>query len=136
METLLPVAEAAPYRDRKRDAWLLSLPAPALIGTGPLLYYATGDVRVLRVPAFFNYLLVPVLDLLTGRERSNLFSSHDFPWHAQPAGAIFTGTIGGYDINLGHELGHKRPAIERDPARRVRLMRRDSLAAGQNAARS
>ncbi|HYD96624.1 MAG TPA: alkane 1-monooxygenase [Noviherbaspirillum sp.] len=40
------------------------------------------------------------------------FTSHGLPWHAQLAGAISTGTIGGYGINLGHELGHKRSKLE------------------------
>lgn len=50
------------------------------------------------------------------------FTSHHLPLHAQLAGVISTGMIGGYGINLGHELGHKRPGLERWIAKAVLAM--------------
>lgn len=41
------------------------------------------------------------------------FSSHDLPWYVMLAGVISLGQVCGYGINLGHELGHKKPAVER-----------------------
>lgn len=38
---------------------------------------------------------------------------HPLPWHGLVAAATATGVIGGFCINLGHELGHKRGAFER-----------------------
>ena len=38
---------------------------------------------------------------------------HPLPWHGLVAVTIATGVIGGFCINLGHELGHKRGAFER-----------------------
>lgn len=148
MKTLLPPANLTVYRDAKRYAWLLSLLVPALTCAGPLLYYWIQDPRVLWAPVALSYLLLPVIDLALGRDRSNppeemvpalesdtfyryvtyalvpllwcgfvfgvwFFTSHDLPWHAQLAGVLATGLIGGYGINLGHEMGHKRTAVER-----------------------
>ncbi|WP_292937083.1 alkane 1-monooxygenase [Noviherbaspirillum sp.] len=50
------------------------------------------------------------------------FTRHDLPLHAKLAGVISTGMIGGYGINLGHELGHKRPEIERRLAKLILAM--------------
>lgn len=50
------------------------------------------------------------------------FTSHDLPWHAKLAGIISTGMIGGYGINLGHELGHKRPELEKRLAKFILAM--------------
>ncbi|KIF83102.1 alkane 1-monooxygenase [Noviherbaspirillum autotrophicum] len=157
METLSPPAGAAGYRDSKRYAWLLSLLMPALNGAGPLLYYLLRDPIVLWAPVVLSYVLLPVVDLALGRDRSNppeamvptleadvyyryvtyalvpllwggfifgiwFFTTHDLPWHAQLAGIIATGGIGGYGINLGHELGHKRADTERWLAKVVLAM--------------
>ncbi len=64
-------AAAPPYRDRKRYAWLLSALVPAFIGSGALLVLWTGDARLAWLPVAFLYLVVPVLDLLLGEDRSN-----------------------------------------------------------------
>jgi alkane 1-monooxygenase len=37
----------------------------------------------------------------------------DLPWHGVLAMVITTGVVGGFCINVGHELGHKRPEVER-----------------------
>jgi alkane 1-monooxygenase len=39
-------------------------------------------------------------------------SSHELPWHAWLALALSTGVVGGFCINAGHELGHKKTPIE------------------------
>lgn len=68
-----------------------------------------------------SYALVPLLwcGFIFG---TWFFTSHELPWHAQLAGVISTGMIGGYGINLGHELGHKRPELERWLAKLVLAM--------------
>lgn len=148
METILTPSVPGGYRDRKRYSWLLSLLVPALTGAGPALYYATSNVWSLWAPVLMIYMLIPIIDLGLGEDRSNppeeavprleedqyyrlvtyalipllwagfvfgiwFFTSHDLPWHAQLAGVLATGIIGGYGINLGHELGHKRSELER-----------------------
>lgn len=40
-------------------------------------------------------------------------STAELPWHAWIALVISTGVVGGFCINAGHELGHKKPRIER-----------------------
>lgn len=40
-------------------------------------------------------------------------SRQDLPWHGVLAMVITTGVVGGFCINVGHELGHKRPEVER-----------------------
>lgn len=40
-------------------------------------------------------------------------STAALPWHAWLALAISTGLVGGFCINAGHELGHKKPRFER-----------------------
>lgn len=45
------------------------------------------------------------------------FMRHDLPWHTYLAGIISVGVVGGFGINLGHELGHKRGTFERWLAR-------------------
>lgn len=37
----------------------------------------------------------------------------DLPWHGWAALALSTGLVGGFCINAGHELGHKKTRIER-----------------------
>lgn len=139
---------APPYRDRKRYAWLLSLGVPAFIGSGTLLMAVTGDVRVLWLPVAFVYIVIPLVDLLLGTDRSNppesavpaleadryyryvtyalvpilwlafiasvwFVGTHALPWHGLLALVISTGLVGGFCINVGHELGHKNNRLER-----------------------
>lgn len=40
-------------------------------------------------------------------------STKPLPWHGVLAMVLTTGTVGGFCINLGHELGHKNTALER-----------------------
>jgi alkane 1-monooxygenase len=64
----LPVVH---YRDRKRYLWLLSIFVPALMNAGPLLYLLSHDVVMLWVPIAFNYIVMPLADVLGGEDRSN-----------------------------------------------------------------
>ena len=64
-------APAAPYRDRKRLAWLFSLAVPASVIAGPLLAVWLDDARVLWLPVAAFYVGVPLLDLLLGEDLSN-----------------------------------------------------------------
>jgi alkane 1-monooxygenase len=40
-------------------------------------------------------------------------ASFPLPWHGVLATTIATGVVGGFCINIGHELGHKRSGVER-----------------------
>ena len=138
----------APYRDRKRYAWLLSVLVPCIIGFGPALMMVTGDARALWVPVVTFYGLAPVIDFFLGEDLSNppesavpaldadpyyrwitfllvpvlwagfIFSAwfvatYELPWHGLVAMVLITGSVGGFCINLGHEIGHKNTAAER-----------------------
>lgn len=39
-------------------------------------------------------------------------TTQDLPWHGVLAVVLATGVVGGFCINVGHELGHKRSALE------------------------
>ena len=61
----------APYRDRKRLAWLVSILVPASIGIAPAMSLATGVYWVLWIPFVFFYGIAPIIDLILGEDRSN-----------------------------------------------------------------
>jgi alkane 1-monooxygenase len=140
----------APYKDRKRLAWLMSLAVPMGVAAGPLLWLWSGHDLALWAPMIFVYGIAPFIDLWLGEDRSNppesavpaleaelfyravtyalvpllwaafiygcWFTSHyyaELPWHGVLAVIISTGLVGGFCINLGHELGHKRSGFER-----------------------
>jgi len=138
----------APYVDRKRHAWVLSLAVPALVGLGPLLHRAWPHTVMLWLPVIFVYCVAPLIDLALGADTSNppedavpaleadayyrrvTFALVPLLWGAFVYGAWFcmrtpltwagqlavvmtTGMVGGFCINLGHELGHKRTRLER-----------------------
>ncbi len=148
MSTLHTTQPTAPYRDRKRYAWILSLLVPLSVGLGPLMMLALDDVRALWIPTVFFYVVAPLLDWLLGEDQSNppesavpaldadryyrwitfllvpllwsafIFSAwfvarHDLPWHGVLAMVMISGSVGGFCINLGHELGHKNTRLER-----------------------
>ena len=62
---------ATAYRDRKRYAWIMSLVVPSAVLIGPTLVMRTGDARMLWIQVAFFYLIVPLIDLLLGEDRSN-----------------------------------------------------------------
>jgi alkane 1-monooxygenase len=105
-------------------AWTLWLPAVFFYGLAPLLDRLLGEdlsnppesaVAALDADPYYRwitYLLVPVLWL------SFIFSAwfvatQALPWHGVVAMVLICGTVGGFCINLGHELGHKNTALER-----------------------
>jgi alkane 1-monooxygenase len=59
------------YRDRKRYLWLLSIFVPALMNVGLLLYLLSHNVLMLWLPVAFNYVVMPLADMLVGEDRSN-----------------------------------------------------------------
>jgi len=106
------------------DPRLLWLPVAFLYGFVPLLDWLLGTDRSnppeSAVPALdadryyrrITYALVPILWL------AFIFcvwfvSAYSLPWHGMLAMVIITGSVGGFCINLGHELGHKQTALER-----------------------
>ncbi|MFM7698362.1 MAG: fatty acid desaturase, partial [Limnohabitans sp.] len=138
----------AKYRDTWRWVWLVSLFAPALVATGPLLMWWTGEGWALWWPLVFLYGVVPLADALIPPSRHNppesavtqlendayyryityalvpvlwaafVFSvwfvaNHDLPWHGVWAMVLAAGAVGGFGINLAHELGHKHNRLER-----------------------
>jgi len=148
MRTLPHPSAHEPYRDRKRYAWLFSLLVPSIVGIGPALVLATGDARTLWIQVAFFYLVLPLLDLLMGEDKSNppesavpaleadmyyrwvtfllvpvlwgafIFSAWfvartPLPLHGLIAMVLITGSVGGFCINLGHEMGHKNTPLER-----------------------
>jgi alkane 1-monooxygenase len=148
-----PIA-SAPYRDRKRYAWLLSLLIPTTVLVGPALMLITGQAWALWIPVVFFYTVVPLLDFVLGEDRSNppesavpaldadpyyrwityllapvlwlsfifsaWFATHTpLPLHGWVALVLICGSVGGFCINLGHELGHKNTALERALAKIV-----------------
>lgn len=40
-------------------------------------------------------------------------ATQSLPWHANIAMVMITGSVGGFCINLGHEMGHKNTPLER-----------------------
>ena len=112
------------------QAWTLWLPAVFFYGLAPLLDRLLGEdlsnppesaVAALDADPYYRwitYLLVPVLWL------SFIFSAwfvatQALPWHGVVAMVLICGTVGGFCINLGHELGHKNTALERWLAKMV-----------------
>ena len=142
------------YRDPKRYSWLLSLLVPASLIIAPVVYQWRQQVWGLWVPVAVTYLLIPLLDMVVGEDRSNppddavasleadryyrnityalvaamwpciifcawFVATQDMPWHAYSAVVISTGMMGGFCINVGHELGHKRTVLEQTLAKLV-----------------
>ena len=106
------------------DARALWMPAIFFYLLAPLLDWLLGEDQSnppeSAVPAldadryyrWITYLLVPLLwsAFIFG---AWFVASHNLPWHGVLAMVIITGSVGGFCINLGHELGHKNTALER-----------------------
>lgn len=102
----------------------LWLPALFFYGLAPLLDWLLGEdqsnppesaVPALDADRYYRtitYLLVPLLwaAFIFG---AWFVAHHDLPWHGVLAMVIITGSVGGFCINLGHELGHKNTTLER-----------------------
>ena len=112
------------------QAWALWLPVVFFYTVVPLLDYVLGEDRSnppeSAVPAldadtyyrWITYLLAPVLWL--SFIFSAWFATHTpLPLHGWVALVLICGSVGGFCINLGHELGHKNTALERALAKIV-----------------
>ncbi len=104
-------------------AWTLWLPVLAMYGVVPLLDWLLGEdlsnppesaVPALEQQRYYRYVtfaLVPILWLAWGFSVWFL-GTHPLPLHAVIASIMTAGGVGGFAINLAHEMGHKRPAFE------------------------
>ncbi len=112
------------------DPRMLWIPVVFFYAVVPLLDYFLGEDRSnppeSAVPAldadpyyrWITYLLAPVL------WASFIFSAWfvtqmNLPWHGWIAMVLISGSVGGFCINLGHELGHKNTALEKALAKIV-----------------
>ena len=106
------------------DARALWVPVVFFYGLAPLMDYWMGEdlsnppegaVPVLDADLYYRwvtYLLAPVL--WAGFIFSAWFvASYNLPWHGWLAMVLITGSVGGFCINLGHEVGHKNTRLER-----------------------
>ena len=106
------------------DARALWIPVVFFYLVAPLLDYVLGEdqsnppesaVPALDADRYYRtitFLLVPLLwsAFIFGA----WFVAHfDLPWHGVVAMVMITGSVGGFCINLGHELGHKNTTLER-----------------------
>ncbi|MBA3059335.1 MAG: alkane 1-monooxygenase [Gammaproteobacteria bacterium] len=106
------------------DVRALWIPAIFFYIVAPLLDWLLGEdlsnppesaVPALDADRYYRritYALVPVL------WAAFIFSAwfvgtHALPWHGLLAMVLITGSVGGFSINLGHELGHKNTKLER-----------------------
>ena len=71
MSSSISHTSPAPYTDRKRYAWLLSLLVPVSIAAGPLLWQLHPATLMLWLPVMFTYGVAPLLDLALGSDTSN-----------------------------------------------------------------
>ncbi|WP_019142362.1 alkane 1-monooxygenase [Noviherbaspirillum massiliense] len=81
-------------------------------------------VPALEADRYYRYVTYALVPLLWGGFIFGVwfFTTHPLPWHAMVAGVMTTGGVGGFGINLGHELGHKRGRLERNLAKAVLAM--------------
>ena len=106
------------------DARALWVPVLFFYGMAPLMDYWMGEdlsnppesaVPELDADVYYRwvtYLLAPVL--WAGFIFSAWFvARHDLLWHGWLAMVLITGSVGGFCINLGHEVGHKNIRWER-----------------------
>jgi alkane 1-monooxygenase len=108
----------------QEDARALWIPVVFFYVIAPLLDWLLGEdhsnppesaVPTLDADPYYRwitYTLVPVL------WAAFVFSAwfvmhHDLPLHGVLAMILITGSVGGFCINLGHELGHKNTRLER-----------------------
>jgi alkane 1-monooxygenase len=106
------------------NPWMLWLPVVFLYGAVPLADALIGEERSnppesavaqLEADAYYRYITYALVPVLWG---AFVFAawfvvSHDLPWYAWLAMVLNTGAVGGFGINLGHEMGHKHHRLER-----------------------
>ena len=69
----------------------------------------------LEADAYYRYITYALVPVLWGAFvfAAWFVASHDLPWYAWLAMVLNTGAVGGFGINLGHEMGHKHHRLER-----------------------
>lgn len=83
-----------------------------------------SEVPRLEADAYYRYVTYALVPLLWAGYIAGIwfFCTQPMPLHGQLAGILTCGAIGGYAINLGHELGHKKSRLERILARVILAM--------------
>lgn len=112
------------------DARLLWLPL-ALVYLGlPLLDAMIGAdhnnppedaVPLLEADRYYRYIIWALVPMLWAWFifAAWFVATHALPWHGVLAVTLATGVVGGFCINVGHELGHKRSRLEQTLAKLV-----------------
>jgi alkane 1-monooxygenase len=59
------------YRDHKRYFWAASIIVPLVAIIGPVLFLVTANALWLWAPLAFYYIIIPLLDMMMGEDRSN-----------------------------------------------------------------
>jgi alkane 1-monooxygenase len=106
------------------NPWMLWLPLVFLYGAVPLADALIGEERSnppesavaqLEADAYYRYITYALVPVLWGAFvfAAWFVATHDLPWYAWLAMVLNTGAVGGFGINLGHEMGHKHHRLER-----------------------
>jgi len=72
-------------------------------------------VPQLEADPFYRYLTYALVPVLWGAFifAAWFVATYSLPWHAQLAMVLNAGIVGGFAINLGHEMGHKHNRLEK-----------------------
>ena len=72
-------------------------------------------VAQLEADAYYRYITYALVPVLWGAFvfAAWFVATHDLPWYAWLAMVLNTGAVGGFGINLAHEMGHKHHRLER-----------------------
>jgi alkane 1-monooxygenase len=106
------------------DPWMLCLPLVFLYVAVPLADALLGEERSnppesavaqLDADTYYRYITYALVPVLWGAFMFAAWfvATHDLPWYAWLAMVLNTGAVGGFGINLGHEMGHKHHRLER-----------------------
>ena len=106
------------------DPWMLCLPLVFLYVAVPLADAWLGEERSnppesavaqLEADTYYRYITYALVPVLWGAFvfAAWFVATHDLPWYAWLAMVLNTGAVGGFGINLGHEMGHKHHRLER-----------------------
>ena len=111
-------------------AWTLWVPVLFFYGVMPLIDWWVGEdpnnppeeaVAALEADPYYRYITYAVVPLLwiVFTFTTWFYARFNLPWYGVIALVLATGGVGGFCINVGHELGHKRSRLERWLARIV-----------------
>ena len=106
------------------NPWMLCLPLVFLYVAVPLADALLGEERSnppesavaqLEADTYYRYITYALVPVLWGAFvfAAWFVATHDLPWYAWLAMVLNTGAVGGFGINLGHEMGHKHHRLER-----------------------